>query len=249
MGTIAKRLQLLIRSHLTAERVKWGSRAAAFGAWVPAVPNALADMPAGVVDSLRARRGDFSAEALYDLIPNGVKTKTESVVEFLGIRDLSHIESAKNAPSLESEITNVIFERKPWNRARGSDNMTGLELARAPDWITSPTAMTQGAKATTVAAARGAIIGALVELPVTAVENFLLVKGNGRTLGQASKQVIKDVGKSAAAGAAGSVIFTGVALIGLPMGPIAVPLAIVGGTMYTWSAADRIWRARGALPG
>lgn len=248
MGTIARRVQLLIRSHLTVERVKWGSRAAAFGAWVPAVPNALADMPAGVVDSLRARRGDFSAEALYDLIPTGVRMKTESVVEFLGNRDLSHIESVKNAPPLESEITNVIFERKPWNRARGSDNMTGLELARAR-LDNFADGMIQGAKATTVAAARGAVIGALVELPVTAVENFLLVKGNGRTLGEASKQVIKDVGKSAAAGAAGSVIFTGVALIGLPMGPIAVPLAIVGGTMYTWSAADRIWRARGALPG
>ena len=98
MGTIARRVQLLIRSHLTVERVKWGSRAAAFGAWVPAVPNALADMPAGVVDSLRARRGDFSAEALYDLIPTGVRMKTESVVEFLGNRDLSHIESVKNAP-------------------------------------------------------------------------------------------------------------------------------------------------------
>lgn len=246
MGTIAKRLRLLLRSNLTFARTEVATRAAAIGAWIPAVPQQLSQMPASVRDSLLARRGDFGADALYELIPQSVRTQADHVHQFLGERDLSHIESVKNAPELESEITNVIFERMSWNRSRGSENMTKLELTRVR-LDNFAEGVVQGAKAATTAAARGAIVGALMELPVSTIENIILVNGRGKTMGEASLQVLKDIGRSAVAGASGALVFTGVAMIGLPLGPVVVPLAILGGTMYTWSAADRIWKARGKL--
>ena len=112
-------------------------------------------------------------------------------------------------------------------------------------WTTSRRGSSKAPKATTAAAAKGAIVGALLELPISTVENLLLVRGRGKTLQEASVDVLKNVGKSAGAGAAGSMVVTGIALVGVPVGTMAVPLAVVGGTMYTWSAADRIWKARG----
>lgn len=244
MGTIAKRLSRLVRANLTSTRQELAIRAAAIGAWIPAVPRQLSQMPASVRDSLLARRGDFGAEALYDLIPQGVRMKTDAVAAFLEKRDLSHVESVRNAPELQSDITNVVFERMAWNRARGSENMTKLELVRVR-LDNFAEGVVHGAKATTAAAARGAIVGALLELPISTVENLLLVRGHGKTLQEASVDVLKNVGKSAGAGAAGSILVTGIALVGVPVGTMAVPLAVVGGTMYTWSAVDRVWKARG----
>ena len=211
-----------------------------------AVPRDLADMPSSIHDSLLARRGDLGPEALYDLIPTGVKLQSEAVSDFLGKRHLSHIESVKNAPHRESEIANVIFERVEWNRGRGSEDMTGSEL-----WLTRldnfAEGMIQGAQATATAAAQGAIAAALLELPVTTVENLLLVRANARTKREAFAQVGRDVGKCAMSGAVGTVVLTGIAMIGLPVKLAVMPLAVVGGTLYVWSATDRIWRASGQL--
>ena len=118
---------------------------------------------------------------------------------------LSRLTSVQNAPELRSEITNVVFERMAWNRARGSDNMTKLELVRVR-LDNFAEGVVHGAKATTAAAAKGAIVGALLELPISTVENLLLVRGRGKTLQEASVDVLKNVGKSAGAGAAGSVV-------------------------------------------
>ena len=54
---------------------------------------------------------------------------------------------------------------------------------------------------------------------------------------------VKDVGKNALLGGASAGALAGLSLLGVTLGPAAIPLAIVGGVMYTWSATDRIWEA------
>ena len=194
---IVDRAKLVVRSEIAAARsrvtfagVEAVGRAAALGAWFPAVPRVLAEMPRSISESLVARRGDFSAEALYDLIPDGVKTESARVAAFLGKRDLSHIESVENAPHRESDIANVLFERMEWNRARGSENMTALDLSRAR-LDNFAEGVIAGVQATTAAATQGAIAASLLELPVTTVENFLLVKAKERTGGGGRRESVQ----------------------------------------------------------
>ena len=163
---------------------------------------------------------------------------------FLAKRHLSHIKSQFRHPERASDVKNVLFERWQWNLERGSRNMEPWEVARLR-LNNFAEGIAKGARATTVAAARGAILAALMELPVTAAENVILVRGRGKTGKEAWTDAARDVGKSAAAGAAGVVVVTGVAMIGVPMAPaVAVPVAVVGGTLYAYSSARRIWEAR-----
>lgn len=220
--------------------VREGAAPAAITARVAAIPKALADMPTNVTH--RLWRGGFSPKTLYDLVPDGVKTNAEAVARFLERRDLSHIESIKNAPARRRDIANVVFERVSWNRARGGEHMTPRELVRVR-LDNFAEGVVEASKATTKGAAKGAVIGALLELPVTTVEHFLLVKRERKTPTEAAIDAAKAVGKSAAGGAAGAVVFAGVALTGVSVAPAATPLVIIGGVVYVWSATERIWRA------
>ncbi len=225
----------------------WAGLATGVGPRMAILPRSLAQMPGEVVRTLVARSAKISPRALYDLIPAGVRTSADDVLTFLRERDLSHIKSRANHPELENDITNVLFEKRWWNRTRGSRNMTRWEVTRAR-LDNFAEGLIKGARATGVAAARGAIVGALMELPVTAAENFLLVRARGKSRNEAWADIARDIGKSAAAGAAGTVVITGVAMIGVPMAPVvAVPIAVAGGTLYSWSAAERIWRARASV--
>ena len=220
--------------------VREGAVPAAVAARVAATPKALAEMPQSVVDTLW--RGDFGPNSLYRLVPRGVKMNAESVANLLKKRDLSHIKSIKNAPALKDDIANVVFERISWNRRRGGKDMTSWEIARVR-LDNFAEGVVEASQATTKGAAKGAVIGALLELPVTAVEHFLLVKSDRKTPTEAALDAAKDVGKSAAGGAAGAVIYAGIALTGVAVAPVATPFVIIGGVVYVWSAIDRIWRA------
>ena len=218
--------------------------AIAVGSRLAAVPRTLAQMPSEVWQKLASRGTTISRDALYDLIPAGVKTRTDDVLAFLGKRDLSHIKSKHLQPDLANDPANVLFEKWWWNRSRGSRNMKRWEVTRAR-LDNFAEGVVKGAGATTVAAAKGAILGALMELPVSAAENLVLVRGKGKTRNEAWTDVARDVGKSAVTGATGTVVATGIAMIGVPMAPaVAIPIALVGSTLYTWSAAERIWKAR-----
>ena len=59
----------------------------------------------------------------------------------------------------------------------------------------------------------------------------------------ARADAVKDISISAGFAGATAAAFTGLSLLGVTLGPAAIPLAIVGGAVYTWSAADRIWKA------
>lgn len=218
--------------------------AGAVGPRLAGLPQTLTQMPADVRVTLWSRAADIHPKALYDLIPTGVKTSGNDVLTFLAKRDLSHIQSKYFRPDLANDIKNVLFERSPWNRSRSIRNMKPWEVARVRlDNLAE--GVLKGARATTIAAARGALAGALMELPVTAAENIILVRGSAKTKKEALTDAGSDVGKGAAAGAAGAIVVTGIAMAGVPMAPaVVIPVTVVGGTLYTWSAAKRIWRAR-----
>lgn len=69
------------------------------------------------------------------------------------------------------------------------------------------------------------------------------MKANERTARDAVAREARDIGRWAVHGAARAVVFTGIAMVVLPVEMIAMPLAVIGGTLYCWSASDRIWRA------
>ena len=79
----------------------------------------------------------------------------------------------------------------------------------------------------------------LLELPVTMAENLILVRASALTEEQAMR-ILSDVGKRAAAGAAGTAVFTGIAMVGLPVKAVAMPLAVPA--LPTWARSTR-WLA------
>ena len=55
---------------------RWAGLAMTIGSRLAALPRTLAQMPQEVWDKLASRGTNISPEALYDLIPAGVKTRT-----------------------------------------------------------------------------------------------------------------------------------------------------------------------------
>ena len=226
---------------LDLKRVEWVVPATVVGNLTAAVPGMLKDLP-GVTKSLANRAGDIAPDKLFDLIPTGVKLKEESIVEFLRIHDVSHRISIKNAPTKAGDIDNVIFEIAARNRVRGSNNMTRTEFQSAR-FSNTIAGIKCGFKTAVGTAAKGALFGALLELPITCIENALHVRNNRKLVKDARADAARDIGISAGFAGAAAGAFTGLSLLGVTLGPAAIPLAIVGGAVYTWSAADRIWKA------
>ncbi|MXY62538.1 MAG: hypothetical protein F4Y87_03685 [Synechococcus sp. SB0665_bin_28] len=103
-------------------------------------------------------------------------------------------------------------------------------------------------EATGTTGLQGALIGALLELPVATAENFILVRGEGRTWQDALQDVAKKAGKGAVYGSGAGTVYAGIVMLGVPVEAVAAPvvaapLAIIGGTMYIWSAKERVWQA------
>ncbi len=206
-----------------------------------ATPCVLKDLPT-VAKSLANRAGGIPPHKLFDLIPTGVKFTEKNIIKFLKNHDVSHRISIKNDPTKAGDITNVIFETVRGNRARGPKNMTWREFQSA-QLNNTITGIKCGFKTAVGTAAKGALFGALLELPITVVENTLHVKNNRKSVGDARIDVAKDIGISAGFAGGTAAVFTGLSLLGVTLGPAAIPLTIVGGAVYIWSAADRIWRA------
>ena len=228
---------------LNLKRVERTIRATVVGNLNAATPCMLKDLPI-VAKSLANRAGGITSDKLFNRIPAGVKLSEESIVEFLRIHDVSHRISIKNAPAKAGDINNVIFEIASRNRARGSKNMTWTEFqsARLNNTVAS---IKCGFKTAASTAAKGALFGALLELPITTIENILHVKNNRKSVENARIDAAKDIGISAGLAGATAVGFTGLSLLGVTLGPVVIPLTVVGGAVYTWSATDRIWKALG----
>lgn len=207
-----------------------------------AVPCILKDLPE-VAKSLANRAGNIAPDKLFELIPDGVKLTEESIMEFIKIRDVSHRISIKNNPAKAGDVNNVVFEISSKNRVRGSRNMSRTEFQNAR-FNNTITGIKCGLKTTVGTAAKGALFGALLELPITTVENILHVKNNRKSVGDARIDAAKDIGISAGLAGVTAAGFTGLSLLGVTLGPVVViPSAIIGGAVYTWSATDRIWKA------
>ena len=206
-----------------------------------AIPCMLKDLPA-VTKSLANRAGSIAPDKLFNQIPLGVRLTEKSILDFLKNHDVSHRISIKNNPTKAGDINNVIFEAASKNRARGSKNMSWGEFQRIR-FDNTVTSIKCGFKTAAGSAAKGALFGALLEVPVTTIENLLHVKNNRKSVKNARIDAAKDIGISAGFAGATAAGFTGLSLLGVTLGPVIIPLTIVGGAVYTWSATDRIWKA------
>ncbi|MDD9974106.1 MAG: hypothetical protein OXU27_08870 [Candidatus Poribacteria bacterium] len=227
--------------NLNLKQIKRITPAIIVGNLNAATPCALKDLST-VAKSLANRAGRIPSHKLFDLIPTGVKLRGKNTIKFLDTHDVSHRVSIKNDPTKAGDINNIIFESASKNRARGSKNMTSSEFQRAR-FSNTITGIKYGFKTAVGTAAKGALFGALLELPITVVENTLYVKNNRKSVGDARIDVAKDIGISAGFAGVTAAGFTGLSLLGVTLGPAVIPLTIVGGAVYIWSAADRIWKA------
>ena len=206
-----------------------------------AVPCILKDLPE-VAKSLANRAGGIAPDKLFKQIPAGVRLKEKSIWKFINARDVSHRISRKNNPAKEGNINNVVFEMSSKNRVRGSRNMSRAEVQSAR-FNNTITGIKCGLKTTVSTAAKGALFGALLELPITCIENAFHIRNNRKSVKEACIDATKDIGITAGVAGTTAAAFTGLSLLGVTFGAAAIPLVIVGGAMYTWSATDRIWKA------
>lgn len=205
------------------------------------VPCMLKDLPT-VAKSLANRAGGIAPEKLFNNIPGGVRLTKESISEFIDTHHVSHRISIKNAPTKAGDINNIIWENDQMNLARGSKNMTRAEFQKARLHNTAAS-IKYGFKNVAGATAKGALFGALLEMPITTIENILHVKNNRKNLKKAHIDAAKDIGISAGFSGATAAVFTVLSLLGVTLGPVVIPLTVVGGSVYIWSATDRIWKA------
>ena len=176
-------------------------------------------------------------------IPGAIRNLGEPGVFTRG-KDGSHKISKLNAPHLADDPKNIMWESSKANLKRGSRNMTRLEIARANGMNAAHTAKIVGAAAA-ARAAKGAVWAALIELPVSLLENGIYVYRGEKTKQRALKDTGTDVAKAGIAGG----IFAGGITIAVALGagsalaaagPVLIP---VGVGLFALSSGSRIRRA------
>ena len=191
-------------------------------------------------------RSPVAAQEFYSSsIPGPVRNLGEGAVrQFTRGKQASHIRSVANAPGQARNSANIMWESAKANTARGSRNMTKLEVVGARTANAAHAAGIVGAEAAK-RAGRGALWTAVLELPVSLVENGINVSRGKKTREEAIKDTGKDVATAGVAGgavAAGTTVAislgAGPAL--LAAGPVLVP---VGVGLFAISTGNRIWRA------
>ncbi|MYA44304.1 MAG: hypothetical protein F4Z31_21455 [Gemmatimonadetes bacterium] len=193
--------------------------------------------------SRRATSGVVTTQDLYAKIPEGFKGAGDrAIVEFLNSRHLSHIRSVKLSPELAADPANLILERPKWNLARGADDMRALEKLRA-NLHNFGASLNAGKFTFVVKTGQGCIAGALLEVPVTAFEEFRVVQSEVKSAEQAAVDGSRKIAGTAAAGCAlAGATLIGASAAGITLGgPVLVPLAVAGGVAYVWVSSDRIW--------
>ena len=179
-------------------------------------------------------------------IPHPVRNLGEDAVErYTAGKDASHIQSVKNAPHLEYEMKNIIWEDSGINRARGSENMSEIEQIRA--------GVGNAFDATSVVlrecletAGMTALYAGLMEAPVATIENYLHYSRGRKTGEEAIKDAARAIAVRAGVGAGvGFTVTFAVAAVGA--GPLLITIAPymmpVGTALYGYNALKRIQRA------
>ena len=122
----------------------------------------------------------------------------------------------------------------------GSANTKRLKQLRKVLATTSTTST--GTAVSTLA--KGTGIGVLVELPVTAVVEYLHVRNGRKTPEEAALDGARTVGTAAVVGAVAAGAFSAAVTAGITISaPVVMPVAVVGGGLYVWVSGDRIWNA------
>ena len=184
------------------------------------------------------------AQEFYRIsIPRPVRNLGEAGVFTRG-KHASHKISKLNAPHLANDPKNIIWESSKANLKRGSRNMTRLEIARANGINAARSAKIVGTAAA-ARAAKGAAWAALIELPVSLVENGIYVYRGEKTKQRALKDTGTDVAK---AGITGGIFAGGIAVaVAVGAGPalaFAGPVLIPAGVgFFAISSGSRIRRA------
>ena len=192
----------------------------------------------------RGIRTPGQARALHQQVVPGPIRRLGMTEEYLRGKTASHIESFTNAPGKAKSPTNIVLESAKANANRGSQNMNRLELLSIKAGNAVDASRVVG-RAIAGGAARGAAWAALFEAPISAAVNGIHY-GKGRKSGEeAVKSVAADTAK---AGITGAAVGGGMAIVvaaggGVILAPIALPIAVVAGSIFAVSSAFRIGRA------
>ena len=184
-------------------------------------------------------------EALYrDTIPYPIQNLGEDAVRsFTDGRDLSHRISVSNSPELARDPGNIAgWENSSLNRERGVETMTGTEEFRL-DVSNAFRASGIVLSECLEAAAATALFSALLEAPISIVENAIHYRKGRKTGEEAIKEAATAIRDRAVAGAAvGFAVRAAIALTGV--GPLVVTISpvlmTVGMTLYAHTFLKRI---------
>ena len=184
-------------------------------------------------------------QAIYrDTVPYPVRNLGEDAVRsFTGGRDLSHRISVSSSPELARDPGNIAgWENSGLNRARGAETMTGTEefrLGVSNAFRASGVVLSECLEA----AAATALFSALLEAPISIVENAIHYRKGRKTGEEAIKEAATAIRDRAVAGAAvGFAVRAAIALTGV--GPLVVTISpvlmTVGMTLYAHTFLKRI---------
>ncbi len=195
----------------------------------------------------RGTRTPLEAQRLYvKTVPPHVRNMgLKDVEKFLKGKDASHIESVANAPGKAKMPGNILWESHKRNFGRGAANMNFGDKLRAKAGNSADAAKIVGKNA--LRNARSATVGAAaLELPVSAIENFIHFKKGRTSQKEAAKKTAVNTAKAGAVAGVMAVAITGVTAFGAApalgaLSPVMVPLGVA---VYGWSAFRRI---KGAL--
>ena len=194
---------------------------------------------------LGGTRGSWAdPQTIYqDTIPYPIRNLGVDPRRYTGGKDLSHRVSVSNAPEFARDPGNIAgWENSSLNRARGGETMTGMEefrLHATNAFHASGIVLSECLQA----AATTALLSALLEAPVSIVENAIHYRKGRKTGEEAIKEAATAIRDRAAAGAVvGFAVRAAIALTGA--GPLVVTISpvlmTVGMTLYAHTSLKRI---------
>ena len=218
----------------------------------------FADLPAELQRAFLTRgmrngmeRPIHEAQLAYqNMIPDSVKVQgPDAIAKAIDSSkyDFSHRLSAHNHPDQAASGLNVRLEDRGLNRAQQEADMTQQQWDSLPhqNFVDSNAVVAQECLN---AGLRSGFYAALLEAPVTAIENYLLVKRGRRTEEEALRAAAQDIKARAVQGAIAGCgiklfVMAGGGAILAPLSPILIP---VGLALYGHQAIKRIMRANAA---
>ena len=212
-----------------------------------------ADLSAGLQQKFKAagglggERGPLrtvtEAQSFFESsVPDSVKIRGEDAVrEWLAGKDASHIKSFENAPELAKSDSNFLWENASANRARGAEDMTGLEQIQIN--------LSGGFESFVATAAeivpQAMLYAVAIEGSISIIENSIYVYRGQKDIQTALQDTARNTAKSAVIGLVAGTVIAGASAAGAaPLIAAAAPvLGVVGGALLVYSVANRIHTA------